>query len=888
MADFSINVKIGGVEQSISTIAQLENALRATKEELKNVEIGSQAFEELGQQAAKVQKELQNSFKEVVNFDKSIAQLGESVSRIGSTIAAGFTIATSAISLLGGESEELSQAQIKAQQALAIALGATTLATNAKKLAEDLENISAALGLQTSKEKIVATNVETASIEANTAATEANVVATEAEVIATETATVATRGFTAALLSNPLTAILVGLTAVIGALVLFSDGEKKATKEVKNNNEELERQLKNLQDDAKFRNDISGLRTKLAVIEAKTESERAKIELDAARELRKAKQEQIAQQRIVLEQRDLELSQAVAFFRIQQQLAKQGSNFKFTPEDKKNFDEAIKAYDANRKSLNDLTTQALQSEVELKQAEADFTSFTTKTATTSTERIKAFNDALKNLLSGLRDTNLSITREITKAGIDNLAKEDDILGTFDERLKKLQLDRSIDLADAKSSYEKDLENFNKTAKEKGISGQKLKDAQKLIEEEYLNGIFLIQVKYADLEKQTEQEKADKIKLIDDILKTELSFGDNNLYDSRKKLSAEQVQYELNQAKRQIQEEELLDKINVDKLIKSASGKDKKILDLRKQALKAQADAEIEILRNQEALAITQVQGTEEQKAIAIEGIKDQYRQKEKEINEKFRQAEFDAEIETAKKIRDARFALAQDIINTAQQIVSSLQTINSEYDKLQADRQAAAINNIYDSAQAQIDAQKAALDAGIIDQKEYDANIAQIQKDANDRKIAEDDKYAEKAFKIQKALSLASAAVQIANSILQALGSLPPPFSYISAGISAAAGAVQLALISQQQYRKNADRTSSVTLPEITATQANTGAAQVSQATTGGFTQFNQALVGTPTGSLRTAPTSPGTANQRVYVVESDITSAQRRVRVLENNSTFG
>ena len=43
------------------------------------------------------------------------------------------------------------------------------------------------------------------------------------------------------------------------------------------------------------------------------------------------------------------------------------------------------------------------------------------------------------------------------------------------------------------------------------------------------------------------------------------------------------------------------------------------------ALKKQAQAEIELLRNQEALAITQVQGTEEQKAIAIEGIKDKYR-----------------------------------------------------------------------------------------------------------------------------------------------------------------------------------------------------------------------------------------------------------------------
>ena len=538
-----------------------------------------------------------------------------------------------------------------------------------------------------------------------------------------------------------------------------------------------------MKEQADFRSNLSELRTKLAATDAKSEAERIKIEVEGARELKKLSDVAIAQRRVLLTQRQEELATELALSK-----ARQVGNFFFTEEDKKAYEANIKAYSETTKALDDLETQSLGAEIKLKEAEAALTNFNTKTTGDRVKNFKEYSQALDNFLNKLRGSNIDLKRQIEEIKLDQIALDTDIVGTLIENIEKIKVERRNDLTDAEAAYKTDLAAFRQTAKDKNISKTKIKEGEKLIEEEYNKNVLLINVKYNDLLVQAEQEKSDKIKLIDDILKTELSFGDNNLYDSRKKLSAEQVQFELDQAKRKIEEEKILNRINVQNVLDSASDRDKKILNLQKEALKKQAQAEIELLRNQEALAITQVQGTEEQKAIAIEGIKDQYRQKEKEINEKFRQAEFDAEVDSAKKISEARFALAQNIINQAQQIVNSLQTISSEYDKLQADRQAAAINNIYDSAQAQVDAQKAALDAGIIDQEEYDAKIAQIQKDANDRKIAEDDKYAEKAFKTQKALALASAVVQIANSILQALGSLPPPFSYISAGISAAAG----------------------------------------------------------------------------------------------------
>jgi len=55
-------------------------------------------------------------------------------------------------------------------------------------------------------------------------------------------------------------------------------------------------------------------------------------------------------------------------------------------------------------------------------------------------------------------------------------------------------------------------------------------------------------------------------------------------------------------------------------------------------------------------------------------------------------------------------------------------------------------------------------------------------------------KAAAQQFKIEKALALATIVVQTTQAVMQALGSSPPPFSFINAGIAATAGTAQLAI----------------------------------------------------------------------------------------------
>jgi hypothetical protein len=263
MSNFQLNVKINGAEQSVKTIGEVESALKATKEELKGVEVGSEAFEELAKQARLLQDELKGSFKEATNFDVSLGKLTESVTRLGSSVAAGFAITTTAFQIFGKETEELSQAQVKAQQALTIAFSATTLATNAAKLAGDVK-------LVTDRLQLGITNLLTGAIGKET-------VAKASAAVATGTATVAQRALNAAMMANPILLLVGALGLLVGALVAFSSDTEKATEVKRDFNEELDRSAKLIDAEIKKQRDLERLRGRIREAEAKTEAERLRI-----------------------------------------------------------------------------------------------------------------------------------------------------------------------------------------------------------------------------------------------------------------------------------------------------------------------------------------------------------------------------------------------------------------------------------------------------------------------------------------------------------------------------------------------------------------------------------------------------------------------------------
>ena len=122
----AINLKVNGVEQSVTNLTQLEQSIEAIKTELKGTDFGSTKFKELSKDLQKAQSELKDFEKTFEGLDT--AQKAESFLKVGEAIAGGFAIGQGAMAIFGAESEKLQEIQVRVQGAIAIAVGARSLA----------------------------------------------------------------------------------------------------------------------------------------------------------------------------------------------------------------------------------------------------------------------------------------------------------------------------------------------------------------------------------------------------------------------------------------------------------------------------------------------------------------------------------------------------------------------------------------------------------------------------------------------------------------------------------------------------------------------------------------------------------------------------------------
>jgi hypothetical protein len=133
-------------------------------------------------------------------------------------------------------------------------------------------------------------------------------------------------------------------------------------------------------------------------------------------------------------------------------------------------------------------------------------------------------------------------------------------------------------------------------------------------------------------------------------------------------------------------------------------------------------------------------------------------------------------------------------------------------------------------------------------------------------------KNAEKNFKINKALRIGEGIMNTAAAVLQALGTLPPPASFVAAGIAAVAGAAQVATIAKTKFQAEGGA-SSVSRPNIPS--APTPSAQPMTPNIRFQSVDNQlaGIAGQP---------------MRAYVVNQDITNANQLERRIRSSATIG
>jgi len=188
-----LRLKIDGVEQTITSIKQLESTISTAREKLATVAIGSDEFRRLTGEIQRAETEIGKlrQATEGIGFEKQL----EGIGKFTGGITAGFAAATAAVQLFGDDTEEISKAAATAQNLLTVAIGARGVA----------ETIAGA--------KILATTV-----------------ATKAQTIANNVANLSFKALYATIAANPLGAILTVIGAVVAALVVFSEETEDTTK----------------------------------------------------------------------------------------------------------------------------------------------------------------------------------------------------------------------------------------------------------------------------------------------------------------------------------------------------------------------------------------------------------------------------------------------------------------------------------------------------------------------------------------------------------------------------------------------------------------------------------------------------------------------------------
>lgn len=190
----------------------------------------------------------------------------------------------------------------------------------------------------------------------------------------------------------------------------------------------------------------------------------------------------------------------------------------------------------------------------------------------------------------------------------------------------------------------------------------------------------------------------------------------------------------------------------------------------------------------------------------------------------------------------------------------------------------------------------------------YDAQMNKELEAAGENE-AEKDKIRKEYAKKKKRMAYIQAIIDTASAVMQALSSMPPPISYIMAAVSAAAGAIQIATISKQQFAKGGilrgpSHANGGILTPYGELEGGEGVINKNSMLNPNLRNLASSInvagggrsFGSGDGSVKLSTDSIGMIiagisgsvnDKKVYVSESDISSTQKKVAVYETNSTL-
>lgn len=140
-------------------------------------------------------------------------------------------------------------------------------------------------------------------------------------------------------------------------------------------------------------------------------------------------------------------------------------------------------------------------------------------------------------------------------------------------------------------------------------------------------------------------------------------------------------------------------------------------------------------------------------------------------------------------------SIKSQALQAAQQIYGSIQQMAQQASQRRLDDELAAIEDKTESEKAIL---KAKFDKGVLREKQYEKEIAEIDEQAEARR----EEVRKEAFEKEKRWNMATAFMNMAQAVIKALTQLPPPAKWVEAALVTATGTAQIATIASQKYAR--------------------------------------------------------------------------------------
>lgn len=909
MAEVRFSVKLDGVEQTVNSINDLEDALKRTKSELANVDIGSAAFKDLQKQARALDSELKNIQKATEGVDT--AKLAGSFAKLGETVVGGFAVATSALKLFGRESEDLTKAQEQAQQTLTLILGA-------RAIAEGVVEGAAAARLIVDKVSLITTNALTIAFGRQT-------VALAAEAAAAGTATAAQTALNTAMKLSPIGLLIGSITALIVYWEDLAEATGLANTDLEEYNATQDKVSKEAQD--KLATSLASITTNFnelqnAISQTTGAAQKSWLttalkdlpelinltgdEADAVDQVNEA-----LQFRITLGQAEekrktnLELISGL----LKDIATGEREGVKLSQEQLNSASNRINTLrDENQVLAQQIGTLKAQLDATIS-TEAAKKKAVEETKKASDEAFKKRLEQIKQEREEVRQLLLSIRQE-TKQNLEDIAIDQEeananlIEDTFLREQKLLEISAKRQNTELERQRQANIEKIKSTS----LSANEETKAIEVINQEFAKRRQANEEALQQNLVELNQRRAEQVAQVDAALLTELNFGDAQFADTRRKRELDDAAFRNELSQRRLTDGVIFDRLTIkqrEDYLNTLNQLEQDSLDIQRQQRIADNNAEeqreLQLARDR----FKRGELTAEQLGQIEANLLTTRLQKNAQVEEDIAQQRIAINKKTEEQILQERIRGIQTYLQFATQGLQALSTVSQTIETVRlqnvdaANQRELEANN--SKNQSILDQEIARINNEQISETEKQKKIEAASKKAQDQKAKDDKKTEDKiekqrneirkqAFARTKALNIATALVNGAQSVLQAIAQFGPPPSPLGIAGIAAAGvitAAQVAAIASQQYQETGGTTPSLNLPDTTANIA--GGETAGPANTGGFSLFNPDLVNiTQTGGRGAAGGGGSTGPLRVIVVESDITDVQGRVRATVDQASFG